>query len=112
MTRDENNWQRLSGDQLLLEFEAAGTRKLQVQDQACGGIGLFGFQKLRSRSKDSHSKSRGGNEAGQRFPYPMIVIHHEDNGAVGVHDATPAWTGRVKEKLVLGPSPDVAHSRP
>ena len=63
-------------------------RKLQVQDQACRDIRFFGFQKFRSRSENCHSQSHGGNEAGQRFPYTIVVIHHEDNGALGIHDAT------------------------
>ena len=58
MTRNENDRRRISGCQLLLEFKAADARKLQVQDQAGGGIGLFGFQEFRSRTKCGHSKSQ------------------------------------------------------
>src|SRR5258708_25120595 len=113
MTRDENNRHCLSGYQLLLEFETAGARKWQVQDEACGRVWLFRFQELGSRVEDSHSKTYRGNEAGQCLPYAVIVIHHEDDGAVGVHDvARRVAAGSVKEKVVPALSSDAAHSRP
>jgi len=70
------------------------------------------FQEFGSRAEDRYSKSSGGNESGERFSYTMVVIHHEDNWAVGVHDAKPALAGRVKEKMAPGPSRVAAHSRP
>src|SRR5579863_5441309 len=118
MTGDENDRRCISGQQLLLEFETTGTRKLQVQDQACGSVWLFRFQEFGSGVKHSHSKASRGDKAVQRFPYTVIIIHHEDNGAIGVHDAAgrpatrTAATGIVNEKVVPAPSTDAAHSRP
>src|SRR5579862_7007099 len=40
----------------------------------------------------------------------MVVVHHEDNGAVRIHDATRA--GSVKDKVAPTASSDAAHIRP
>src|SRR5579864_4841223 len=112
MTADENNRRRISSQQLLLKFEAVGARKLQIQNEARGHVWLFKFQELSSRLEYSHAKANGGNKTGQCLANTEIVIHHEHNRAVGVHDTAPrVAAGSVKEKMVPARSSDAAHIR-
>ena len=62
MAGDENKRWRMSSHQLLLKFEAACSRQLQIQNQACRGVGLILFQELGGRTEDSDLKSHRGNE--------------------------------------------------
>src|SRR5580698_3259383 len=85
MSRDENNRRSISVRQLLLKFEAARSRKLQVQNQACWGVGFFAFQELGGRTEDSDLKSHRGYEAAQRLSHSKIVVNHKNDGAVRIH---------------------------
>ena len=99
MTRDENDRRAISGCQFPLEFQATRVRQLQVQDQASGRIRFFGFQEFRGRPKCGYPKSHGGQEAGQRFAYTIVVIHYKHDGIVGVHCGPLNWRGIVKQTV-------------
>jgi hypothetical protein len=112
MTGDENDRRTVSVRQFPLEFQATRVRKLQVQDQASGRIGFFGFQEFRSGPECDYSKSHGCYQAGQRFAYSIVVIHHEDDGVVRVHCISLGLSGIVKQTLAPGSSLGATQSRP